>query len=70
MRRIRKWLVTAGVALALLLPLASVASADPDDGGFSTTSITTTTSTSKPGKTTGSYSATTLLDPDDGGSGP
>ncbi len=43
MRRFRKRLLTAAIALALLLPLASVASADPNDGGFSPSSTIVTT---------------------------
>lgn len=34
MTPIRKWLLTAVVALALLVPLAATGSADPGDGGF------------------------------------
>lgn len=33
MRRIRKLLLTVGITLAMLLPLAGIASADPGDGG-------------------------------------
>ncbi len=41
MRRIRKWLLVAAVAAAILLPLAQVASADPTDGGLQSGGITT-----------------------------
>ena len=37
MTRFRKWLLTASITLALLLPLGSVASADPSDGGLAPT---------------------------------
>ncbi len=40
-RRIRKHLVTLVVALALLLPLGGLASADPIDGGYASAAITT-----------------------------
>jgi hypothetical protein len=47
MKRFRKWLVTAGIVLALLLPLGTVASADP--GTHRTTSYTTTSEPIDPG---------------------
>ncbi len=67
MRRSRKWLLTAATALALLLPLASVASADPNDGGFSPSS---TIGTTWRGGGTTYYTTTAALDPNDGGFGP
>ena len=33
MKRIRQWLVVWGITLALLIPFAGAASADPGDGG-------------------------------------
>lgn len=56
MKRIRQWLLTAGITLALLLPLASIASADPGDTGFGDGPI--------------SPSSTTASDPGDTGFGP
>jgi hypothetical protein len=41
MRPFRKHLLTLLVALALLLPFAGIASADPNDGGYSSALITT-----------------------------
>ncbi len=77
MRRFRKLLVTLGVAAALLLPLASVASADPNDGGFTDPTITagpnTVTILGPAGGAivTKTASATlTAADPNDGGFGP
>ncbi len=45
MTRIRKWLLIAAVAAALLLPLGQVAFADPLDGELQSGGITTTTTT-------------------------
>jgi hypothetical protein len=61
MTRFRKWLLTASITLALLFPLAAVASADPLDPGAFLTSSTTTTS--KGGKQP-------ISDPLDPGAGP
>ncbi len=58
MTRFRKWILTAAITLALLIPLGSVASADPNDGGFN---ASTATSTRGPALTT------TSADPNDGG---
>jgi hypothetical protein len=60
MKRSRKWLLTALVAVALLLPLASVVSADPGDGGFGFSAASA--------RVRGQIS--TLADPGDGGFGP
>lgn len=65
MTRFRKWLLTAGITLALLLPLASVASADPFDPG---TSFSTSTSSSSIQR--GHRPTTTASDPFDPGTGP
>jgi len=48
MRRIRKWLMTAVVAAALLLPLATAVSADPGDAGWGNRTAPTRT-TADPG---------------------
>lgn len=67
MTRFRKWVLTVGITLALfLLPLASVASADPGDGGgLPPTFSGTSTSTGGNGRPT--LPSPTTLDPGDGG---
>lgn len=72
MRPIRKLLVTLAVALALLLPLSGIASADPSDGGFSDPTIVTPVQVvqiSAPGvvTTTKTSPTITIADPSDGG---
>jgi hypothetical protein len=62
MTRFRKWLLTASITLALLFPLASVASADPLDPGMFLTG-TTGSSTTKGG---GGRSLLDPLDPSGG----
>lgn len=75
MRRIRKLLLAMGITLAMLLPLAGVASADPGDGGgFAGAAISGPTITAGPntfavppvgGLQPGA--TTTAADPGDGG---
>lgn len=72
MTRIRQWLLTAAIALALLLPLATVASADPgDSGGFQDPLIRTsgvTVHVAAPGNVTVTRTAASAAaDPGDGG---
>lgn len=57
----RKWILSIGICLALLLPLGSVASADPGDGGFTPSFTSTSTSPAHAPPTT------PRTDPGDGG---
>ncbi len=73
MRPIRKHLFTVAVAIALLLPLSGLASADPTDAGFFDPTIVTPVQVvqiSAPGAVTITRTApttATVLDPSDGG---
>lgn len=69
MRRIRQWLLAATVAALLMLPLAQVASADPDDGGIGGYAITTSGPSTNTGTRPTSGWSTATADPGDGGIG-
>jgi len=49
MKRFRKWLLTASVVLALLIPLGTIASADAGTRTRSTTTVQTAADPTDPG---------------------
>ncbi len=67
MTRFRKSVLSLGVTLALLLPLASTVSADPGDPGTTTLSSSTTTSADGRGGADDRPGLTTISDPGDPG---
>lgn len=73
MRRFRKLLLTLGITVALLLPLAGAASADPGDGGgFTDPTIQTPANTVNiigpaGGAVVTPNATSTATDPGDGG---
>lgn len=69
MTRFRKWILSVGIALALLLPLGAVASADPGDpGGTGFTSSTTRTTSTSPSHGGPAWGGRTADPGDPGGS--
>jgi hypothetical protein len=76
MRRIRKLLLASLVTLAMLLPLAGAASADPNDGGIGDPTIIAGPNVITVAPTQGGATIKTSLttasaaDPNDGGIGP